>query len=619
MSYRDDIAARKAARTAAILAAGECQSVDQALVLLAHGQALDRVNALLSGAVRPLRPRTLDLQVYYVLLHHHERGLGPAARAYVEGLCTGHYGPELPSYARLSIPFDPWQYELCNCPTENHLFNDTCCRLAETYVFPERVYSDGHTAAEYREYWADAFRRLVAARVTHGLREWRSAIYFHVILDDAKMLYCVCPPGPTREAARVLLDYLHLSLAISLRDGLWGGPHARVYNHGGGVDLYRRARQLYGGWVQELRGAWFSGMTLVSDYVVPEAIARLPDAPDAYVSCERLGPRYHPPGLGTGAYNPNRGNIHLCRSDREDWPGDSVLYNFQTPRWVLGAVQDWGAHQGTWHMHCLPWSLTIAGGDDLNQVMAFTGTVQEAAASGDQGGPMTWPNWHNDQDATIFQHRHTLFSQMRGWHQEKFWENLWDGWPDCPWPGGRHWQRLLGYRDAPTVRPTGCYLADSLGPLVAVGGWLFAECRGVGVALRCVRGACHEVARADGVPGRLFACDVADEVLLLEVDDVARHGGAEGFRRRVLALPLTWDEREVRFTNLDGDALTFAWKEDADPTVNGVVPDYGMWRFDDPRVRSVAGSGVIEIAGLGGAPRCVLHGREPLHLRREEG
>ena len=205
---------------------------------------------------------------------------------------------------------------------------------------------------------------------------------------------------------------------------------------------------------------------------------------------------------------------------------------------------------------------------------------------------------------------------MRGVNREKFWENLWHGGPDCPWPNGRMWHRLIGFRGDPVPRHSRFYLADSLGPIVRHGGWLFAQAGGVAVAIRPVRAGCHEDPRVAWVPGRVFVCERWDDVLLLEVGQTADFGGFTRFRQAVLAAPLSHDGIRVGFTSPAGERLSFCWQEDGDPTVHGRVPDYGTWRFRDPCVRSGAGSGVIEIAGQNG--RCRLHAQAPDCLWREE-
>jgi hypothetical protein len=291
MSYLAQFnAARERARES-ILNSPQCGDAHAALVMLEHGVRLDEVNHLLSGKVREMKPRGLDLQVYYTLLGKRDKGLNDEAQQYIAGLCDRHYGPNLPAYVNLDREFNPWDYQLCNCPTENHLFNDTSCRLAESVVFPDRRYSDGRGAGDYRPYWEDAFRQYVAARIRHGLREWRSPIYCHVLFDDALMIYNIMPPGPTREAARLMLDYLFLSIGLNLRGRLWTGPHSRVYNRPGWSAAIPSFTQCYRGYAGQLLGEHFLSGVLASDYVVPEAIAHLPLREDRYVSMERVGPR----------------------------------------------------------------------------------------------------------------------------------------------------------------------------------------------------------------------------------------------------------------------------------------------------------------------------------------
>lgn len=593
MNYETEFnAARERACKALLQQDGPCADAHAALVMLRHGTRLDEVNRLLSGQVRELTPRGLDLQVYYTILANRERGLSPEAAQYVTERCDRVYGQDLPPYVDLGREFNPWDYQLCGCPTENHLFNDTSCRLAESVVFPERRYSDSRTAADYRPYWEDAFRQLVTSRIRHGLREWRSTIYCHVLFDDALMIYNVLPPGRTRDAARLLLDYMFLGIAITLRGRLWTGPHSRVYNPlQGGVGGISRFTQCYGGYAAQLLGEHFMGGVIVSDYVVPEAVARLPFRTDRYVSVETVGPRFYPRGEGQDRFNPGNVNVYLCTSDREDWGGDGLVYNYLSPRFGLGSVQDWGGHDGEWHMHSVPWAMMFACDDCRDIVLSFTGSREQSTH---QGGPMTWCNQDNDQDATIFQHRKTLFSQMRGWHRDKIYEVLWDGFPEAPWARASGRKRLLSHAGETTRFHSRFYISDTIVEVREEGGWVLGEKHGVCFAIRPVRGACRREEWPD-CPGQFYVCDVWDDVILLECAESDDVGGFEAFCRAVQAASLSFDERCVTFTNLEGDTIRFCWKEEGDPTVNGSTPAYGGMRFDDPCVRSMPATGVIEI------------------------
>lgn len=579
-------ALRKASET------GACNDIHQAILLLKTRSHLDKVNALCSGEVRPLKPRTLDLQPYLVALHLRDNGLTPGAVAHLQRVCDALYGPDLPAYVNIDRAFDPWNYQLCGCPTENHFFNDTSNRLAESIVFPDRVFSDGHSAAEYRPYWENAFQSLVATRVMHGIREWRSTVYCHVLFDDAMMIANLAPEGPTRDAAHALLDLMFLSIGASLRKQLWLGPHSRVYSRAG-FNIIDGTRQCYPGYAACLRGDHMIPMIATSDYVLPDAIRRLPHRQDNYVSIEKTGPRYHPRGEGLSVFDPAPANVYLCRSDREDWGGDGILYNYLTPSYCLGSIQDWGTHDGTWHMHCIPWSLVLASDVNTDLVLSYAGDEEDATRQ--QGGYMTWPCEGNDQDATIFQYRRTLFSQMRAVRHEKFWENLPNGFDEAPWAPASGNKRLIGYREPPTPIHTRFYLAESLGPLAHEDGWVLAEKNGVCIAIRPVRGSYREEAHSDWILGQVFVCDIWDDVILCEVAESHDVGGVDGFRARLRDTLLRADDRVITFRNIEGDILTFRWKEDGDPTVNDAVPAYSGMRFNDPCIRSELDTGVIRI------------------------
>ena len=598
-----------------ILAEEQCRGPKEALVCLRYGQSVEAANELLAGEAGTLPARSLDVQIYYQILAMGSPHLSGAARANITSICEACYNSELPTNASLDLPFDPWNYLLCGCPTENHLFNDTSNRLADTVVFPERVYSDGRTAAEYRLYWEDAFRQLVASRVKHGMREWRSSIYCHVIFDDAFMIYSIMPDGPTKEAARVLLDFMFLNIALSLRNGLWAGPHSRVYNNEGGCNIFDFTTQCYPPFARQLYTDSILPSIIVSDYVPPEAIVRLPDRPDRYVSIEKVGPRFHPRGEGAGVFNPRRYNPFLCTNDREDRGGDGIIYNYLTPRYVLGSTQDWGNYGGEFHMHCLPWCLMIAAGETTDIVLSFAGSEADTAAGYNQGGYATWPNEHNDQDATIFQHRNVLISQMRAcFHPRKaIWSQ--EPHPEAPWTIQN--TRMLGYKGDRVPLRTRFYIPNSIGNLRIEDRCVFGEKAGVCFAVRSIWNDFREDEHGDWIPGRVFVCDVWDEVLIIEVGETEEFGSFEEFQQKVLDAPLVVEGDRVDFTTTAGEELSFTWKENGPPpTVNGVTPEYGGMRINDPCVKSEYASGVIEV-NCGGAA-VTLRAEDPENIHREE-
>lgn len=615
MRYTEEFNRRRKAAREKMIAPGICKDPGTALVMLFCASNPEAANDYLLNKVEVNKVRDLDVGIYYTMLGVGNRNLSGAARAHLEALCNRHYNARLPSNVDLNREFNPWDYQLCGVPTENHLFNHVANRLAETIIFPDRVFSDGHTSADYRHYWEDAYRQLVAARLRHGFREWRSSIYCHVLFDGAVMLYNLLPPGPTRDAAQVLLDTMFLEIAVALRGHMWTGPHSRVYNHRDlPISIFRRFSQCYSWFAEQILQEKFIPGIAVSDYIIPEAIVRLPFRQDRYVSIEKTGPRFYPRGEGADRFNPGCSNIYICRSDREDWGGEGLIYNYLTPRFNLAAVQDWGRYDGEWHMHCIPWAFMLNCDDYKDAILSFTGSEVQ---SDHQGGFMTWHNHDNDQDATIFQHRKTLFSQMRGWRQEKIYEVLWDGFPEAPWAPSSGGRRFLGYFGQPESFATRFFIAESMPILAEQNGWIMGEKKGVCYGIRAVRGKTTLEPPQPGIEGRVYVCEIDDDVILFECAEIEECGDFNRFREKLAAAPLAFDARRITFRNLEGDILTFCWKEDGDPTVNGAIPDLGRSRFDDPCVRSAYDSGVIKVDCEG--KRVVLDASDHFRIRRIEG
>ncbi|MDP6356556.1 MAG: hypothetical protein QF473_15700 [Planctomycetota bacterium] len=614
LSFQEAYKAKKAAVIEKYTSKGICGHPRDAFLLLREGKGVEEANAFLDGKARKLSERSLDAWVYYLILAQNSPHLSELARQNLVRLVDKSYGAKLPSYVSLKRKYDPWNYLLTATPTENHLLNDTANRLAETIVFPDRVYSDGHRASEYRIYWEDAFRRFVASRVKHGMREWRSTVYCHIPFNSALLVYHIMPDGPTRNAAKMLLDYMFLSIAVAYRNTLWTGPHSRVYN-GRHANILDHSTQVYRHFSFNLHSGHIIPEIAASDYIPPEAIANLPKVKEKYASIEKVGPRYHPPGQGAGIFNPDRYNPYLCKNDREDAGGDGILYNYLTPRYALGSMQDWGWYGGEFHMHCIPWCFQIATGSYTDTVFSFAGSETEAKAGYNQGGYMTWPNEHNDQDATIFQYKTVLFSQMRAhFHAEKVIHKK-GPFPEAPWT--RQQYRILGFKREKTLLKTRFYIANSIGKPVLEKGWAFGEKDGVCFAIRSVRGDFRPELQSSWVKGRVYFCDEWDDVILMEVGEVNDYGTFERFRQKVIKAKLDWDGYRVLYQSTKGDEITFAWKENAAPTVNGKTPEYGGRRFNDPFVKSEYQSGVITVE-CGGA-KVTLDASNPERMSRTEG
>jgi len=261
-------------------------------------------------------------------------------------------------------------------------------------------------------------------------------------------------------------------------------------------------------------------------------------------------------------------------------------------------------------MHCWPWNLMIGSGESTDIVTSFAGAEDEAAG---QGGYMMWGNQGTDWDATIFQHKNVLLCQIRGFTQD--WDEKWfpDGYPEAPGVSG---SLFLGYKGPRKLLHSRIYIAHTIGELHFEDGWIFGAKAGVYFAIRSVRGGFREEDVSDWGLGKVFVCEVWDDVVLLEAGEAREFGSFEAFRERILACRLQSDEQTVRYTSAEGDELLFCWRADGLPSVNDATPDYGKMRIDDPCVKSVLGSGIIEIRC--GEKETTLDASDPDNIRRVE-
>ncbi len=615
----------RAAYRREIIDSGACGNLGQALVLLRSGTGGREVSRYIRMTVPSSSRRELDTARLYELLICGRGILEKSAEKALRGELDKFWSTNLPVWVSLDIPFDPWDYSYTGIPTENMMFNGICNRLLDTIAEPGRIYSDGHTAAEYRFYWEDAFRKFAASRVTHGFREWDSSIYIHILLECGISVYNCLPAGPTRDAAGVFIDCLLLHVARTLQGRVWTGPHSRVYNKPG-MTIMNLASQPYNycvrwpfrlGWDDMAAAGTFrpnapfeSGL-LAGDYSPPAAVLAVAGRGGRAVSSCSTGPRNWPRGMGWNGFNRDYRNPWLCLEDREDTGVMGLVYNYITPLYALGSVQNWGDYGGEWHMHCMPWNLVIGCESSDAMIFSYAGGP---ADPGGQGGYMTWGSFGGDWRATIFQDRGVLFSQIRGMAGVPVFRMRPSGYLERP---TGEYPELLGFRGTPVSLKTRIYLADRLGGLTETNGWVLGEYNGVFFGIRPVRGGYSWEAQPGWIKGRVMLCEIDDDVTLLEVAEKSDTGSFGEFADRITGGALHSDNVFVRYESTAGDEYRFCYKTDGLPEVNGITPDYGDDRFDDPWIKSRRGSGRIVIS-TGNGEYCELLSQDPMKMRRTE-
>ncbi|NQZ70931.1 MAG: hypothetical protein HRT89_23005, partial [Lentisphaeria bacterium] len=187
---------------------------------------------------------------------------------------------------------------------------------------------------------------------------------------------------------------------------------------------------------------------------------------------------------------------------------------------------------------------------------------------------------------------------------------------ECAWGGEAGWQKMIGYRAEEEILYSRIYLADEL-EFFEENQWIFSECQGVSIACRSIRGELIAEASNDWIPGQVLRSEIPDDVILVTVAETAEVGGFDKFRQTICESGrLSWDDKQVSFTDLNGSVLVFSWKEDADPTVNGRVPSYEHIRFEDPLVKSKRGSGIICIDSSDS--QCILDAFSPDTMNRRD-
>jgi hypothetical protein len=137
--------------------------------------------------------------------------------------------------------------------------------------------------------------------------------------------------------------------------------------------------------------------------------------------------------------------------------------------------------------------------------------------------------------------------------------------------------------------------AGRTGSLPERGGWVFAEYGAAYAAVKCVSGSYHWKKASQPISGHWMVCAEQFTPVIIEVARKSDFADFAEFQTRVLALPITFDDKHVEYTGLDGSRLTLA-PQPGIAEVNGNAIDLAPPTvFHSPFVQSKYNSGMVEI------------------------
>ena len=137
--------------------------------------------------------------------------------------------------------------------------------------------------------------------------------------------------------------------------------------------------------------------------------------------------------------------------------------------------------------------------------------------------------------------------------------------------------------------------AGRTGNLPERDGWVFAEYDGAYAAIKCVSGSYHWKKSSEPVAGHWMVCAKKFTPVIIEVARTADFANFSEFQTRVLSLPITFDDKLVEYTGLDGFQLTLA-PYPGRMKVNGKEVDLAPPNvFFSPFIQSKYNSGIVNI------------------------
>ncbi len=132
-----------------------------------------------------------------------------------------------------------------------------------------------------------------------------------------------------------------------------------------------------------------------------------------------------------------------------------------------------------------------------------------------------------------------------------------------------------------------------LSNMVEKNGWVFVCSKGAYAAVRCVS---KSYTWDNDVDGKWLMCEDQLTPIIIEVARKSEYDSYESFQEKIMARPLQFDGKTVRYQSACNDKFEFYADYSAMPLVNGAeVCLQPKMVFDSPFVKSVWNSGVVEI------------------------
>lgn len=446
--------------------------------------------------------------------------------------------------------------------SENHHFHiiATCwafsMMLKDEPAYRDRLFNDGHTAAEHYKSWIPYLCEYLRQRACKGmLIEIDSPSYDALIPNEVYSLYDFSDDSLLKRRASQFLDLYWALWAEHQIDSVPGGGKTRcTADHalrGGGATSAIAWYAFGAGKEQAIQASLLPFIT--TTWKMPDIVIDLALDVEGRGSYEIRQRRM---GLAEPGYSepPN----YRLRTDF----GGILRYGWCTPDFIMGSLltearprEDWTAISAQNR-----WSGVIFRGARDARVFASTSNTKKPSK--------TLPNDRN--------------------------ESIYNGQWVVQAHGTQISQKLKDSKDADQW---GVYFSnEGLSKPEREGRWIFAEGERAYVAVCVTQGdfAFHEKSRPS--LGRWIQC--ADDFAPVIIEVISKTPGSSfaAFRRQVLAQSIETKDGILSYTGLGGDRFKFHTDQSQPPQINGQVVDYAPARvFDSPFIQSDWNSGVITV------------------------
>ncbi len=423
--------------------------------------------------------------------------------------------------------------------SENHSILFHTCEVLAGQLYPDEVFpNNGETGRQHRDKGEARALAWLRDRATLGFKEWDSNCYFEEDVLALSHLASLAENDDVAQMASVVLDKLFFTMSVNSYRGVFGSTHGRTYTR-----LIKNAHNESTAGISRLLWGMGTFNTHVlgtvslatSDYSLPPIIAQIAaDQPEEMWDRER-----------------HSGSAEDFRTSGESWP-DINKVTFKTPDFMLSSAQDYYPGRNGCQQHI--WQATF--GPDA---VVFV-THPTCASEEDSHRPNFW-------------HGNAVLPRVAQWKDVLFAVH---NFPPDDWMGFTH----------------AFFPAYAFDVFELVEGWALGRKGNGYIALAAARGL-QWITQGENAYRELRSYG-HQNVWVCHMGRRATDGDYAQFKRKILALPVEFDDLSVRLGSLRGNDISFSWQGPL--MLDGTEqPITGFKHYDNPYCTAELNASEMEI------------------------